>query len=266
MKIKNFLSTVYAYDNSSGWKLDDDGNVVMKDGNPVYVDNSGREMTVKNDTISNLNAEAKSHREAKEAAEKALKSFEGLDADKAREAIAKLQDVDAKKLIDAGKVDEVKAQITEQFKSQLKEKEDLAAQLQSKLDTMQIESVFKSSQFVRDNVAVPQDMFEATFRNNFKVEDGRVVAYDKSGNRINSTENVGEYATPEEALRLLVETHPNKDSILKADIGKGSGSDGAGGNRPGGRVIRRSDFANLAPGKQAEIAQKAASGEMKIVD
>ena len=58
-------------------KLDDKGSAVLQDGKPVYVLDDGREVphdaagTVA--TISRLNGEAKSHREAKEAAELALK-------------------------------------------------------------------------------------------------------------------------------------------------------------------------------------------------
>lgn len=260
------LTSIYAYDNSTNWKLDEDGNMELKDGNPIYIDGSGREMVVKGDTISNLNAEARSHRKAKEDAEAKLKVFDGLDADEAHEAIKKLQDVDFSKLVDAGKIDEVKAEITSQFQGEMQTKDESIASLQQQLDQSKINDVFKGSKFVRDNIAVPQDMFEATFRGNFKVKDGKVEAYDSSGNRLNSKENLGEFAGPEEALQLLVDAHPQKDTILKADTGNGTGSNGGGSNRPGGRVIKRADFAKLTPAKQAEISQKATSGEMKIVD
>ena len=50
------------------WKLDESGAIVMKDGNPVYVDSQGQEKTVSTDTITRLNNEAKQHRVAKEEA------------------------------------------------------------------------------------------------------------------------------------------------------------------------------------------------------
>ena len=60
-------------------KLDENNNVVVKDGMPVYVHEDGKEIpfdankaTVK---IAELNSEAKQHREAKEAAEAKLKAF-----------------------------------------------------------------------------------------------------------------------------------------------------------------------------------------------
>lgn len=68
-------------------KLDENNNVVVKDGMPVYVHADGKEIpfdankaTVK---IAELNGEAKQYREAKEAVEAKLKAFEGIDDPKA---------------------------------------------------------------------------------------------------------------------------------------------------------------------------------------
>ncbi|WVM87992.1 hypothetical protein UMZ34_16740 [Halopseudomonas pachastrellae] len=79
-------------------KLDENGNAVLQDGKPVYVHDDGKEVafdaagTVA--TITRLNAEAKTHREGKEAAEKALKAFEGISdpaaAIKALETVSNL--------------------------------------------------------------------------------------------------------------------------------------------------------------------------------
>lgn len=266
MKKLNLLSTVYAYDNSSGWKTDENGAIVLKDGNPVYLDSSGREMVVQSDTISRLNGEAKTHREAKEALEAKLKSFEGIDAAAARDALEKLKKIDQKNLIDSGEVDKLKAQIQNEFLKQIEEKDRLISNIQSEKDSMQVNGIFAMSDFVREEIAVPRDMFEATFKNNFKVENGKVVAYDRAGNMLMSKERVGEAATTEEALRLLVASHPQKDSILKADIGRGTGSNGSGGNRGTGRTMKRSEFMSYPPSKQAEIASKVSAGEMQLTD
>lgn len=260
------LNSVYPRDNSPGWKVTAEGAVEMKDGNPVYVDASGREMVVKHDTISSLNAEARTLREAKEKFEAALKGYGDLDPKVAREAIEKLGKIDAKQLIDAGKVDEVKNQIKSEYEKRLEESVTQAKALQQQIDDMRINSIFSQSEFVRNNIAVPQDMFEASFRRNFKVEDGKVVAYDKSGNVMMSKKNLGEIATPDEALQLLVESHPQKDTILKADMGSGSGSNGSGGTRGHGRVVKRTEFEKLPPLKQSEIVAKIRAGEVRLTD
>lgn len=261
------LALLAAYNNTPGWKVDENGALVLKDGNPVYVDASGREMSVDQNTISSRNNEAKEWRIKYEAAEAALAPFKGLDPVKAKEAIELAGKIDAKTLIEAGKVDEVKQQITQQFTGQLQEKDKAYNELQSKFENLLIGDVFKGSEFVRDNLAVPRDMFEATFRNNFKVEDGKVVAYDKAGNRMYSKSKMGEFADPEEAIQLLVEMHPQKDAIIKANTGAGSGNNGGGGSRQvGSKVIKRSEFNNLDPAQQADIALKAGRKEISIVD
>jgi hypothetical protein len=276
MKKSNLLTTTFltlltakAFDSGikTGWKLDADGKIEMKDGNPIYLNSNGDELTVSGTKISELNNESKTHREAKEKAEKALKAFEGIDPEVARKAVDTVKRLDAKQLIDSGEVDKLKEEIKNQFTSQLtatqKEKEDL----QNQINNMKIGSIFKDSSFVRESIAVPADMFEASFRNQFKINDkGEIEAYDKSGNRIYSKEKSGEYASPEEALKILVEAHPQKDTIMKAHSASGSGSQGNGGSQGGGRVIKRADFEKLTPGKQAETSQLVAKGDMKIVD
>ena len=255
-----------AFNNQAGWKTDTDGKIELKDGNPIYINASGQEMTVQHDTISRLNGEAKSHREGKEAAELKLKSFEGLDAAAARDAIEKLSKIDQKALIDAGKVDEVKAQITASFTAQIAEKDKALEAATNRINNMLIDGVFANSEFVRDNVALPRDMFVKYFRDHFKIEGDKIVAYDKSGNVLYSKQSVGNVADPEEAIRLLVDQHPQKDIILKANAGNGTGNNGNGGNGGRGRTIKRSEFETLAPMKQQEVVALARKGEMTIVD
>ena len=248
------------------WKFDDNGNIVMKDGNPVYVDSNGDEKTVAVDTISRLNREAKDHREAKEAALAKLKAFDGLDATKAREALEKVSKYEHQIKLDEGKLDEVKNAITTQYEAQLDEKTKALTELQTRFDNMLISNVFANSDFIRNNVAIPRDMFEATFRHNFHVEDGKVTVYDNDGNRLYSKERSGEPATPEEGLRILTEARADKDSILRANVGSGSGNNGRGGGNGGGRYIKRSDYEKLPASEKLEYSKKITKGEMVLTD
>ena len=89
---------------------------VDANGLPVYVHDDGKEIGFDAaqavGKISSLNGEAKSHREAKEAAEANLAKFSGItDPTKALEALEMMTKIDQKKLIDAGAVDQVKAEI-----------------------------------------------------------------------------------------------------------------------------------------------------------
>ena len=260
------MLTAYDSGAQTTWKLDDKGAIVLKDGNPIFLDLDGKEKTVGIDTIHNLNTEAKGHRIAKEKAEERLKFYDGIDPELARKAIEIAGKVDAKKLIDAGEVDKVRDQIKGEYTKLLGEKDTAITGLQSRVDNMIVDGVFNNSQFVREQVAVPSDMFQASFRGNFKVVDGKVEAYGKDGNRLMSKSRHGEYADPEEALQLLVEMHPQKDVIRKAAPATGSGSGGGGGTRGGGRTMKMADFNQQTPAAKAEIAKKVGLGEMVLTD
>src|SRR6476659_2841735 len=97
-------------------KLDDAGHAVVVEGKPVYVHDDGKEApfdaTGTVATIGRLNGEAKAHRERAEAAEASLKSFAGItDPAKALAALTTVSNLDAKKLVDAGEVEKVKAEV-----------------------------------------------------------------------------------------------------------------------------------------------------------
>jgi len=259
------LFTAAAF-NNAGWKMDENGKIETKDGNPIWIDANGGESVLDGGTIGRLNGEAKKLRERAEAAETAAKAFEGLDPTKAREAIELASKIDQKQLIDAGKVEEVRNQISQQFQKEIAERDQKLTNLQSTLDNTMISNLFKGSEFIRDRVAVPLDMFESTFKGNFKVENGAIVAYDRAGNQIMSKKKIGEVADPSEALELIVEQYPQRDLILKANEGGGTGNNGGGGNRPGSRTVRRGDFEKMAPADQAATAAKQRAGEITIVD
>lgn len=259
-----------AYENKPGWKMDGDKIALDGSGNPIYLDASGREMTVDGGTISRLNKEAKDHREAKEKAEGQLAAYtvdgKPLDPAAAKKALETVGKLDAKALIDAGEVDKVKEQITGQFTAQIAEKDKALEAANKIISDMRIDGVFANSEFVRDKLAMPRDFFQDAMRKHFKDENGKVTAYDRAGNPVYSKKRVGELADPDEALELLVEAHPQKDTILKAPQQGGSGNGGGGGNRGGGRTMRRAEFDALDGVAKAQNAALMAKGELTVVD
>ena len=226
-------------------KLDENGHVVVQDGKPVYVHDDGKEVafdapqTVA--TITRLNGEAKTHREAKEQFEAQVKAFEGLDPVKVKEALGIVQNLDAKKLVDAGEVDKVKAEITDALK---KTYEPQIQQLTTERDAVQqqlhselIGGGFARSKYIQDNIAVPADMIQAQFGKNFQIENGKVVAVGADGQKIYSRTRPGEVADFDEALESLVGGYQHKDSILKGGQGSGGGFQGGGGNKSGPKSL-----------------------------
>lgn len=215
-------------------KLDAQGHVVVQDGKPIYVTDDGQEVAFDavetTAAIKRLNGEAKGHRERAEAAEKALKAFEGIDPEAAAKALDTVTKLDQKKLIDAGEVDKVRAEITKNWESKLSEAEKAKQALEQQLHNELIGGNFARSKVIAEKLAIPADLVQAAFGSAFKVENGRVVAYDKNGQAIYSKANPSEPAGFDEALLSLVDAYPNKEHILKGSgaSGSGAGSSSAG--------------------------------------
>jgi hypothetical protein len=256
-------------------KLDADGHVVVQDGKPMYVHDDGHEapfdaeQTVS--TISRLNAEAKKHREEKEAAEGKLKQFEGIeDPEAAKAAIETVKNIKDGDLIAAGKVEEIKAaakkaaedQVAAATKKHREEAERLKADNEKKtndLHSYMISGGFQRSKLVNDPkhpkaLVIPPDMVEARFGKNFKVEDGKIIGYDAHNNKIFSRQNPAEVAEFDEALELLVESYPYKDQILRGSGARGDGAKGGqGGGGPDDKTMTRAEFNRLQ--REIEMAK-----------
>lgn len=227
----------------------------VQDGKPVFIGDDSKEIafdapgTVA--TISRLNGEARGHRERAEAATTSLKAFEGLDAEAARKALETVANLDGKKLIDAGQVETLKAEITRSFEGKLAEKDTAYKALEDQLYGEKIGGSFARSKLIADKFAIPADLVEARFGKSFKLEDGKVVAYDASGNRLYSRAKPGETADFDEALEMLIDAYPYKDTILKGQTGAGGGAGNGGGGSGGAKIIKEADFAALSPKDRA---------------
>lgn len=231
----------------------------LHDGMPVYVHDDGKEApfdaagTVA--TIRTRNAEAKANRERYEAAESALKTFEGVDADAARKAIETVSKLDQKKLIDAGQVDAAVAAALKPVQDKLDAEAKRAATLEQQLHSEIVGGAFARSKYITDKLAIPADMVQAAFGNRFSVKDGKLAATGADGNPIFSRKNPGAAADFDEAMEILIDAYPHKDTILKADNKPGSGAPTNGNGGKGGKTINRTAFDALDPaGRQAHIA------------
>lgn len=240
-------------------EIDGKTYALVQDGKPLYKADDGKDVpfdaphTVA--TISRLNGEAQGHRTRAEAAEASLKKFEGItDADAAKKALETVKNLDDKKLIDAGQVETIKAEaikaVEEKYKPIVEERD----RLQGDLYGEKIGGAFSRSPLIvgeKAKFAIPADLVQARFGQHFKIEDGKTVATDSAGNKIYSKARPGEYADFDEALEIIVDAYPHKDSILKSSGNSGSGAQNNGGGGNG------ADLSKLSPVERINAARAA---------
>jgi hypothetical protein len=247
-------------------KIDADGHAVIQDGKPVYVRDDGSDVAFDvigtTSTIARLNAEARTHREGKEAAEGKLKLFEGIeDPAAAKSAMETLSKLDQKKLIDAGEVDKVRSEVSKVYEARLTEATGRAQALEQQLYSEKIGGAFARSPLIvgdKAKLAIPPDMVEARFGKAFTLEEGRIVAKDANGNKLYSASNPGELASFDEALGMLVDQYAYKDQILRGSGASGGGASGSNQQGAGGKkTITRAQFSSMDPNAQAAAARDA---------
>lgn len=258
--------------------MSEDGKtVVVEAGNPVWIHADKKETPFDAEhtlgTISRLNGEAKGHRERAEKAELDLKKFEGIeDPAAAKKALETVANLDEGKLLTAGKVDEIKRNAqqaaedrikaaTTKFQADLDAATETNKKLEGQLYGEMIGGAFSRSKYIGEKLAIPADIAQSSFGKHFKVEDGKVVAYDATGNKLPSRAKPGDFASFEEAIEILVDGYPHKDHILKGTGGGAGSREGSGGGL-GAKEITRTAFDRLDPSAKA----KTMGDGVKVVD
>lgn len=242
------------------FKIDANGAIVVDAEKklPIFVYDDGREAPFDGDgtiaSIKRLNGEAKSHREAKEAAEAKAKAFEGIeDPEAARKALETIKNLSTGDLKTAAQVQEIKdaaaksaqeavANATRAAQEKERTLTEQLAQRTGELNTHIIGGAFTGSTFIKDKLAIPADMAQKFFGDRFKVDGGKLVPLDATGNPIFSATNHGNHADFEEAIQVMVGQYSHKDSILKGTGASGGGASGGGGGSSGAKSITRAQF------------------------
>jgi hypothetical protein len=236
----------------------------------VLYDNNGEEFAFDAGStyikIQELQRENKTHRESKADLESKLKSLDGIDPDKYRQAVDSLSKIDQKKLIEAGDVDKLRREIEDSFKAkyepEINSARDEMNKMKSQYNSEKLSNAFNGSAYIRDNVAVPSDIARAAFGDRFKIEDGKMIATDSQGNTIYSRKNPGNPADFDEAIMQIIDAYPNRDSILKAANHQGTGGANSGGGQK--RNITRTQFESLSPVEKASVAKSMSEGAISI--
>lgn len=237
-------------------KLDAEGKPITDaQGRYVFVNAAGEDQPIDVGgtiaSVATLREEAKTNRLRAEKAESNLAKYADItDPDAALKALDTVSKLDQKKLIDAGKVDEVRNEITKGYETKLTAEKDRADKAEQALHGEMIGGAFARSKFIAEKLTLPGDMVQAVFGSAFKLEEGKIVAYNPDGTKVYSPANPGQFADFEEALGVLVEKYPHRDTILKSTHkGGGAAPAGPGGKQqPGGnKTITRQEFDKLGP-------------------
>jgi len=230
------IAPLYVQDSASGkWRLDVNGGFKTLS------------------EIEGLSSALGKERGRADAAEKALKALqgklEGFDLEAGRQAMEQV----ARMTQDQK---DREAQWEQNVQQRLgpvqKERDELAAKLkdaEARYDSMLVDRALADSAFIRDKVSrdpIHQSYVREHFRSAFKVEDGRIVAYDASGQKMFGTD--GQPCDVDAALSRLVNALPNGQSLLAGSTASGSGAAaGTGGVPAGAKVMKRSQFDALSP-------------------
>jgi hypothetical protein len=244
-------------------KIDDSGHAVLSDGKPIYVHGDGREIVFDGAQafakIGQLTGENTDYKKRFTEAESRLKAFEGIeDPSAAIKALETIKNVDEGKLVAAGKVEEIKAaaaraaqeQVAAAAKASAQREQELSALLEKRtaeLNDHMIGGGFSSSKFIAEKLAIPAELARAYFGKNIKIEDGAIVPYDNSGNKIYSPTRPGEIANFDEGVEALVLSCPFRDQILKGSGASGSGATTSTTNANGKKSVNRTQFDAMSP-------------------
>lgn len=251
------------------FKYTADGAIALDDKKlPIFIHPNGTEAPFDADatlgTITRLNGEAKTHREAKEAAELKLKSFDGIDDGVAAlAALNTVKSLSSGELKTAAQVKEIQEaaaktaqeQVAAQAKANATQLQELTATLEKRtteLNNHMIGGGFTGSKLLSDDkhpmrLAIPAEMARAYFGSNFKVEDGKMVPYDAAGNKIFSPTRPGEIADFDEGLAQLVQACPFKDQIIKGSGASGGGAQGGKTGTGGAKQVTRAEYEAASP-------------------
>ena len=187
-------------------KLDENGHVVLKAGFPVWVADDGTEIAYNVPDLVNK-----------------ISAVNG-------ESLETVANLDAGKLMDAGKVEELKKSIAQSFEAKISDLQkanetataESAARLKSKDDSIRnlmVRGAFDRSSYLRDATVLPPDLAYQSFGKYCEVseENGQLrnVWKDFNGQPIFSRANPGTPASDDEAIETLIGAYPMKDRILK---------------------------------------------------
>ncbi len=268
------------------WKKNDSDQVVVENGNPIFVHPGGREEQFNGDStlirIGELKNEAKGYRQKHSELKKQVQPLLDADVDdigdyltKASEAINLVESYKSKGTPGAEEIEKIKQNVATSFEVRISDKEKLHKQeidsrdatIKERDDSIKsqiVRGIFNASDFIRDKTYMLPEHAYDSFGHRFIIEekDSLKKAYglDANGEKIFSLTGSG-YAEPEEAVEIMVKAHAKRDQLLRSGPG---GSGAKGGSKEvsfTGKTIDASDTQAAS-----QNLEKIASGEIVVTE
>ena len=183
-----------------------------------------------------------------------LKAFEGIDPKRYQEltaaqaqAEAEVREREQKALIERGNFEEalkrireeqegvltqVRTQHTTELQALTAERETLAGQVQSltkQIEDLTIGSAFANSKFIREDLvqAMSPERNRRLFGEHFDLVEGKVVGFDKprgEQGRSPLVDKDGKFVSFDEALKRILSSQPDYETMLRSQAKPGAGS------------------------------------------
>lgn len=173
-------------------------------------------------------------KEAETKAKELESKYSGIDLEAAMNALKALEEQENKELERKGEYDrliqkqkEAHAKEKAELEAKLKEIADAAQAASKNIEQLTVGSAFANSKFILENLTLTPNKTKALYGDYFEFEEGGVVAYDKprgSNNRTKIIDGSGEPVSFEEAIKQIIESDDDKDTLLRADLRSGAGS------------------------------------------
>jgi hypothetical protein len=207
------------------------------------------------DEAAKLMKEVMKKKEALQAAENEKKAlaerlaqFEGVDPDEYKKLVGEKKAQELQELERRGEFERIREQMAKQHEEEVKalreqlnsvsgETDSKLKEYETRITELTIGRAFGDSTFIKDELvgALTPAKVRALFGAQFEVKDGQVVAYDKPAGAKDRTILVDASGAPlsfDAAIRKIIDTDPDRDSMLKSKLKPGAGSNNDSDGRP----------------------------------
>ena len=163
-----------------------------------------------------------------------LEAFEGIDPVKVKEILAAQSEAEKKALEAKGDFDTLKKRMADEHKSELEkalsaktESDKKLAAAMAEIDDLTIGSQFLNSAFVKDELVMPPAKARKVYGDYVERVNGQIVVYDKPKGHEKRAVYVNSSGDPlsfDEAMKRLIETDPDRESLVRSKMQPGAGS------------------------------------------